>query len=261
MRLGRVGIIGAPLEAAVAKVAGLLRPGRVVLIGEIHGTVELPALVADVANRCVTAGTPIHIGLELPSQDQATLERFLADPDREAAGDRLLKGGFWRRPPQYQDGRSSVAMADLLESLRHLSLSDNKVAVTAIDAWDGRSHGTDRDEMMADHLVSAVQRHSACATVVLAGNGHTRTAAGPGPFGYTPMGWRITGLLDDVISLRVVTSGGTAWNIVDPHTGAGVHPVPGGDLRPLGHHDVLLVGPVTASPPAMTRSTRPPRRT
>lgn len=59
------------------------------LIGQIHGTVEMPALVADVASRCVTAGTPIHIALELPSEDQSTLDRFLADPDREAAGARL----------------------------------------------------------------------------------------------------------------------------------------------------------------------------
>jgi hypothetical protein len=71
----------------------------------------------------------------------------LADPDRETGGDRLRKGALWGRPPQYQDGRSSVARADLLESLRHLSLSDNQVVVAAIDAWNRRSHAPDRDEL------------------------------------------------------------------------------------------------------------------
>ncbi|MGH9076203.1 MAG: hypothetical protein ACRDY0_01890 [Acidimicrobiales bacterium] len=146
-------------------------------------------------------------------------------------------------------------MADLLDSLRHLWPSGNLVAVTAIDPWNGSSLATDRDEMMADHLAAAVLRHSPCAVVVLAGAGHTRTAPAPGPFGYTPMGWFLSQLLDDqmledVVSLRAVTSGGTAWNIVDLQTGGGVHPVPGGDLGLLGHRDVLPVGFVTASPPA-----------
>ena len=42
----------------------LIRPGRVLLIGELHGTYEFPSLVAGVAGNVARNGHDILIGLE-----------------------------------------------------------------------------------------------------------------------------------------------------------------------------------------------------
>ena len=240
-----------PETEASSKVSQMLTPGSVVLVGKVHGSTEFPSLVADVARQCTGAGVALHVGLEIPDGEQAALDRFLDASGGRAERDALLEGAFWRRPLRQQDGRSSDAMVDLLETLRWLRRRGATVAVTAIDGTvvTALAPPVDRDRAMAHALTQSIARHAGWPTLVLAGNGHTRTAPEPAPFGYVPMGWYLTQHHDNVISLLGTVRGGSVWTIMDPEGGGGVHAV--GQLGlGVGHDGAVPMGFLTPSPPA-----------
>ena len=62
----------------IAGVAPLLVPGTIVMLGEIHGTVETPAFVGDLACHGLVRGHRVLLGLEYPASEQADLETYLA---------------------------------------------------------------------------------------------------------------------------------------------------------------------------------------
>src|SRR5262249_34099841 len=92
----------------VAGSEAILKPGARVLLGELHGNNETPRLVGELAIHATALGA-VRVGLEIPVDQQARIDRFLASAG--VGGDRqaLLRGRFWTR--DLQDGRSSAAMA------------------------------------------------------------------------------------------------------------------------------------------------------
>ncbi|MGV6492816.1 hypothetical protein ACTUVK_003020 [Stenotrophomonas rhizophila] len=93
-----------------------IRP--LVLVGELHGTVETPALVGELACAAAADATPVTVALEMDPTEQARIDAYLASAGTAADRSALLAGRFWTRT--MQDGRSSVAMAALIERLRSL---------------------------------------------------------------------------------------------------------------------------------------------
>jgi len=90
---------------------------RFLILGEIHGTKEIPALVADAA--CAISRTrPVVVALEIHTRAQADIDAYLASDGGEAARNLLLDGPAWAI--RTADGRSSQAMLDLIETLRVL---------------------------------------------------------------------------------------------------------------------------------------------
>lgn len=85
---------------------------RAVLIGEIHGTNEVPGFFFDLVDRLSRDGRPLAVGLEMP-------------PDVVRAGC-PAEGGpaavFWK---QAQDGRTSLAMRSLVCRLEVLAARRN----------------------------------------------------------------------------------------------------------------------------------------
>ncbi|MHB8504965.1 MAG: hypothetical protein ACYDEN_04490 [Acidimicrobiales bacterium] len=147
-------------------------------------------------------------------------------------------------------------MADLLDALRLLRRSGAEVAVDAIDPAQVIQHSQTpeeptaiRERAMAHRLAVALREHPGWASIVLAGNGHTRTTPAAEPFGYVSMGWYLLQRPPDVTSRRGVTSGGTAWNIAALGQSGAIQLVREDSLDPLGHQDVLPIGAVTASAP------------
>jgi hypothetical protein len=94
----------------------LLKPGALVLLGEIHGTAEVPLFVGRLACQATAKGLRVRVGLEIPQEEQARIDAFLSATDADAAKQSLLQGPFWTR--DMQDGRSSEAMLALLTRLR-----------------------------------------------------------------------------------------------------------------------------------------------
>lgn len=78
----------------------------VIILGEIHGTAEGPEFFLDLIDAAIrTSGKPV-VGLELPRVDRVDL----CDPLSRNV--QVLETAMWIRP--FQDGRTSVAMHDLL---------------------------------------------------------------------------------------------------------------------------------------------------
>jgi len=242
---------------------GWLAPGAAVLFGDWHGTDELPAFFGEVACRVAAAGRPVLVGLELPRDEQPTLDRFLAEADPRAAEAGLLAGPFWRR--SYQDGRSSQAMSALLGRLRQLRRAGLRLDVRLFDV-EQEAMGADRDMRMAALLAGWAHARGEAVLLVLAGNFHTRTAVGaPWDPEARPMGFY---LRQAGLALRALDCGGpegTSWSCTGAEAAScGVQPVdlrapPGGEpavelfaeRSSLGYDGRYTVPRLSASPPAV----------
>jgi hypothetical protein len=266
--IGIIGAIGAivttpPLAAQVgdcAAIAGadsLLAPNRALLLGEIHGTVESPRFVGELACHAVAAGLAVTVALELPQRDQPLIDSYFAE-DGDAAAQDTLYSAFWRK--SYQDGRTSVAMAELAQRLRQLGTSGS-VEVALIDRPEARQ---DRDAVMATKLAEVVSASPEGIVIALTGNMHSRTAPGaPWNAAYKPMGYLLAEMLPDLdlMALDVAHTGGTAWVCLSNQPcheqelgGSGTRESSAAtlfnSLDEHGFHGRYEVGAIHASPPA-----------
>ncbi len=240
----------------------LMKPGGLVFIGDLPGTQELPQLVMMAVKHATSIGLEVIVGLEIPMT-----ERLDGGP----------VGSFFRRRAEFQDGRSSQAMAQLVSDLnahrlelnQDQDVADDKLMLVAMDGpWvaPGSPVPLDaigmleqpRDEVMAHNLLSAMDRQPQAFTLVLAGPMHTRLDRSSG----RTLGSIVAAWHPDAVALRVAPAGGTTWvlsgapstmstsgavalPVVDVPAGALWANSPGAD----GHHGVISPGLVTASRP------------
>lgn len=178
-------------ESPVNALDRLAEQAPMLIIGELHGTRETPALVAELARLWADRGA-VQVGLEIPAQEQPRLDAFLRSAGVEADRQALLAGEFWQTPRERSDGRRSEAMLALLESLRSARVAGAPIDVLAFD--DAAFHGParDRNARMAEHLRLAHEAQPQTRTLVLTGNYHARWTV-PGsvrplsvPDGYEP---------------------------------------------------------------------------
>lgn len=236
-----------------------------VLVGEIHGTREIPAVFGDLVCHAAARGRgrTILVGLEIPSSEQAAVDAFLAGEGDAPAT--LLAQEFWRR--EYQDGRSSQAMLDLLAELRRQRKAGLKVVVRGLDP-ERYDSASGRDAAMAASLTEAIAVVRPAQAFVLTGNVHTRTLNGypwDANAAYVPLGALLRERYGELIALDVVTSGGSAWTCTssaaadcgarDLRNRETTGPAPRISLDPAstprdGYSGALFAGAVTASSPA-----------
>jgi hypothetical protein len=239
-----------------------------VVMGEIHGTREIPAAFAGLVCRAA-AGAPGRttlVGLEILTDAQPAIDAFLASDGGAAATRDFLAAGFWQR--EYQDGRSSRAMLDLLAELRRQRAAGLGIAVRALDPPAFEKSG-DRDAGMSANLAAAIDALHPARTLVLVGNVHSRTLPGypwDPKADYQPLGMLLRARYPDLVALNVSTLGGLAWictsavaaecsaksiGIREPD--GGVHPRIELDppaLEKTGHHGRVFLGTMSASEPA-----------
>ena len=232
----------------------LLAEGSITVLGEVHGTEESPQAVGDVACQGLLLGRAVVLVLEIPDEETARLEAFLAGGSQEA----LLEGPFWRR--DYQDGRSSLAVVRLLERARRMRASGLPLSVLAMDV---NQTGVDRDTHMARRVLAARAAAPRSAFVVLVGNLHAR----PRLSLPRSMAWRVTQGGAPLTALVLTHGEGSTWLCdIGGRDSCGVHPLRGGDrglgpvFTPLdrtsasGFDGELYLGPPHASPPAVSAS-------
>ena len=234
----------------------VLVPGTLVLLGELHGTTEVPRFVVDLACQAARRGTVIDVGLELFVEEQQRIDSFLASAGTTEDFQTLLEGEFWRRP--LQDGRSSRAMVDLLDGVRRLKRSGASIQVFL---FDRSKPGPNRDADMAKDILEVYARKQADLVLVLTGNLHAKTEKiVMGSTEFVPMGFELVKAGARVTSLNSAHPPGTAW--ICQGSGAeacGSHEMrgkPRGDSRFIersksdGYDGIFYVPSLTASPPA-----------
>jgi hypothetical protein len=118
----------ASAEQATASLMQAADHRRLVIVGEVRGTNETPALVVSLL-RHAAASRPVRLGLEMPSQMNAVLRGYLRSAGSGADRAALLRQPFWSS----QDGRSSAAMFGLIDVARVLHAQGRDVGVFAME--------------------------------------------------------------------------------------------------------------------------------
>jgi|GEM_PF-5113673 len=176
-----------------------------ILIGEVHGNNETPEFVEGMINLWLASGEKVILGLEINQDEQENLDKFIQSGDVEL----LKKSPFFNRP--FQDGRSSAAMAHLIQMLR----IKNDLKIVCLDVPSAQSSSPKRDSVMAMNAIAAVKSYPGRKLITLTGNVHNKTELGG--FGY-PMGYWLSNNnavkinKEKVISVDVVYEGGNSWN-------------------------------------------------
>lgn len=231
--------------------ADALRP---LLLGELHGTRETPAVLVSMLRQ--SGATPWLLGLEIPRQEQARIDAFLRSDGGAKARAALLAGPFWTR--DLQDGRSSEAMVRLIDGVRALRRGGRDIRVVCFDDAAPAADGRDRDAHMADALRAALIAQKRRRAVALTGNYHARIGRGaPWNAAQEFMGWHLRDL--SPLSVDVSAPTGASW-ICTPECGVhafgrdhapgevALHVAAQADER--GYYGTLALPRFTASPPA-----------
>lgn len=251
----------------VPGLAPLLEPGAALLAGEMHGTREAPEFVRSVVCAGLEEGLPVTVGLEIDRADDGAYQEFLRSDGSAAARERLLAAPFWHR--EFQDGRSSRAMLELMEGLRDLATRGDLRVVLL----DRPEPGDERDGAMAERLAEAMDERPDDLFVVLTGNIHNRLTKGmPWDGDLEPMGYRLRRLRPDarILSLDMAYPGGAVWACFGPAPSDCKEQEVKGSPAAVGRTGVELVeeaegkpysgryfaGPLTPSEPAVAPDSR-----
>ena len=230
----------------------------ILILGEIHGTVETPSVAGAQACALLRTGKKVLLALEIPTDEQERIDAFLASSGEAADVRSLVSGGHWQQAAEHQDGRSSESMLGLIQLARQLAKATGNIRLLAFDQW--RSD-TPRDVLMARNIEAALMRYPGYSTVVLVGNVHATGARGtPLDPGFEPMAYQLRARRPR--SIEVVPASGEAW-FCSPT--CAVHPIAsvldpraktelklGFSLMP-GFDGTLFLSQTAASPPAMRR--------
>lgn len=239
-----------------------VKSGATLLIGEIHGTWEIPIAVASLVRQAVTADNEVILCVEVSAAEQESFNRFLNSDGSDRAIEALLDTPFWIG----QDGRASVGMFAMLELVRRLHSSGHKVHVHAIDVdlngQPGEQSAYYRDQTMAENLLRVRKGSPKAILIALAGNIHTKTVKGaPWDDNYLPMGWFVSQAIPDTSSFNIQIAGGSAWVMTEQ--GAGERTFRGkeqGDdpfllinkTLEIGYDGVFYIGRISAAKPVFT---------
>ncbi len=159
---------------------------RIIVLGELHGTRETPALAEALVRRLAERGEPVTLALEAHASEQSRIDAFLASSGDTASRSELQSGPFWAVQPGRSDGRRSVALLDLLDAVRRLRGDGAALRVLAFDAGNAGAGADERNRRMAARLREAVESDSARRFVVLIGNYHARRAPPTNVVGLMP---------------------------------------------------------------------------
>ncbi len=161
------------ISDAVSLLVDAIGERRLALLGEMHGTREIPVMTGELAAQYAARSDAVLFGLEIPSDDQGRVDRYIESAGNPADRAALLAGEHWREP--HHDGRDSRAMFDLIERMRGLRADGADVSVILFDA----PGGGERDQRMAVALRAAIERKPDAMVLVLTGNVHAMTGTPP----------------------------------------------------------------------------------
>ena len=151
---------------------------NVLVLGEVHGSAEAPAFIGDLACQFLARGERLNIGLEIPNDEQMRIALYLTSAGKDVDKRALIASPHWQRINGLHDGRTSIAMLDLIERARMLNTNGHNVHVYAIDAvWNDLAPNETRDQVMAKNVRNVVKNDSARKTLILVGNAHSRKSS------------------------------------------------------------------------------------
>lgn len=192
---------------------------RWIVIGEIHGSNEIPDIFADAV--CLAAASrPVVVALEQPSVDQARIDAFLASDGGEASKLVFLDAVMWNMP--MKDGRSSEAYFRLFDTLRQMKAAGRIEGVVAFQPSSFTAPPTpaEYEREMAELLQSAAGHDE--MVIALVGNVHAMRTEVPFQQRYMAMAGNLPET--ETVTLNVIANGGSYWNCTGGPDQCGVKP-------------------------------------
>ena len=238
---------------------------RFLIVGELHGTWEIPAAFGELVCFVAAAGNHVLVGLEFPESSRRSFQQYLESSGSQADRARFLRDSGWLVNARLNpDGRTSEAMLKMVDRLRELRTAGLDIDVTTFVRPSPASPETQTpyEIGMAASLREAEQSSAYDLVIALIGNLHARNTTFDmrGRESFDPMAMHLPA--ESTLTLLAITAGGKAWNCqreCGPHRHNGS---PGGstpriefgpDLSP-GYDGVLAIGPTTASIPVLSES-------
>lgn len=216
-----------------------------VIVGELHGTTQIPALTTDLIREAASK-RPVRVGLEMPEAAQAEVQRYVGSQGDASDLARLKSIDFWKFP----DGRATASVLNLIETVRSLHDQGYDVGIFAMEPTypdPAKATLTYKEKGMAQS-VSQVIRGSSKSTLVIAlmGSYHARYPGqfnGPGSSG-SSVAEQLATFSPTV--LLVDGSSVSAWTCVDGK--CGIHRFKNNASSVNGHPEMLgetSVGAIT----------------
>lgn len=229
--------------------------GHLVVFGEVHGTVETPALVGEYVCSLASKGNRVTLGLEIPSEEQSRLNNYMTSNGLPSDRSKLLTGQFWTRELQRQDGRSSSAVLKLIDRARQIKVNGGNIRLVAIDK---PSANQSRDASMATVIKYEMAASPDADFVVLTGNVHASKAK-ESTFGQNFQSTAFYLIDASPITILVAFRKGTAWVCMTGSCGSRRMHSSWANERTLGYLNgasqragfdgIYLLDTITASPP------------
>ncbi|MEE3624206.1 hypothetical protein UCD39_09450 [Nitrospirillum sp. BR 11752] len=176
------------------------------VVGDLHGTAEIPAMVAGIACAAATKFHKVVLALEFPVTNAEALSNFSRHPESPAAALPF----FAADPGGMTDGRSSVAMAQMLERVRTLASPDIAVSFVPFQPVPASSDPGLYERAMAVGIIAAHQAHPDAKILIFVGRTHARRAPTDRTGALLPMAATLPA--GETVSLDVTPTGGSAWN-------------------------------------------------
>jgi hypothetical protein len=243
----------------------LARPERILVVGDWHGTVEIPAAFLGIVCEAAKQG-PVTIALEMAETERVLFNNALEASTEEAARETFLYGDFGN--PRRTDGRNSVAMLDMMVGFWRLKAAGHDVAIHPFMAVESRIRGRDQawwELEMAYGVSRALANRPDARVMVFVGDLHARKV---GYARFPDIGLPAAGHLhaSDTFTLHIAQQGGESWSCREtcgPQTSRGRYDAEArgiilGPIEDGAYDGVLAVGPVTASPPAAGQASAAP---
>lgn len=193
-------------ESLVDVLAGF----RVIAVGEIHGSNEVPQWFGNVVIALAKRKAHLAVALEMLAQYQPLLDRYQATHNRD---DLVALPHF---ASASNDGRASIAMAQLVEKIAPVP----NISICAFDAdvseWvTSDDHG--RDTAMAEYIRKFIEATQPSQLIILCGSFHSANAVGaPFDAGFRPMTYELcqkSGLRpEQMLSILVDFDHGETWS-------------------------------------------------
>lgn len=182
---------------------------RLILLGELHGTREIPKLAAAVVTDYAASG-PVLLAIEIDHAEQDAIDRYLRSDGSLAAREALRGRTYWTRRDVQHDGRRNDDLVALFEHVRTLRRSGHDMSVLAFDVHRGGNHHA-RDRAMATVLRAAYRALPRGRLVVVTGNVHAmkEKPAGTPAMMQVPAGAYLRDL--DPLAIRITARAGHFW--------------------------------------------------
>lgn len=173
------------VPASATKINDLAENHRAILVGELHGTNEMPAAFLRVVEEATFSGRSIVIAIEHKATLQDQIDQIFASSTSHDVEQKFEEFST-------KDGRSSEAMKSLMVGIWSLLEEGRNIKVAGVDYWWGDDPDDDqsiplwiaeevnakaslRDVRMGQNAIAACEAHECELLLFFAGNFHTNT--------------------------------------------------------------------------------------